>query len=1722
MKKVNLIFLPLLLLSLHKLEAQTTAIPDSNFEKTLIDLGIDSDSSVNGKVLTSDINSITDLNVTSRNIASLAGIENFDSLKTLNCSENRLTSIDISKNLKLTELSCASNKLTTLDVSSNSALEKLNCQDNLLVNLDVSANTLLENLDFTSNQIAGIILDKNDSLLSLKCTNNRLRALSVQENTLLEELNCSNNQIKSLNLEKNIFLRIVLLASNQLTHLDITNNDSLNFVDVSNNQLKTLDVSNNLLLTNLTCSKNQLSMLDVAANDSLTSLAISNNGLQSINLNKNKKLEYLTCASNQLKTLNLSENLYLVSLDASKNLVHTIDLAANNSLTSINVSSNQLTSLNIKNGFNSKINGFDATNNHELHCIQVDDPSAIGAGWQKDDMASYNEMCNAFTYVPDDHFEQALIDLGYDGGVLDNYVPTAAIDTIQALNISGKNIEVLTGIEAFVALTLLDCSHNVLHNLDVSGLAALGSLNCSDNSLVDLNLKNIQGNLTGLNATANPLLTCIGVDDVAAANRATGWVKDAAASYNLDCSANKTYVPDDHFEQALIDLGYDKGSPDNYVVTDSIKNIRILNVSNRSISDLTGIEAFTSLDSLDCSSNSLTSLSISTLKSLKKLACFSNYLSSIDITLNDSLLELNCGDNRITELNVAKNIALLVLVCDANDLTALDVSKNTGLQILNCGSNYLGNTGLDISRNIGLLRLICPNNKFTAIDISKNVLLADLDCSGNYLTALDLTRNSALLRLSCSLNELSMLDVTNNINLVDIECNTNQIATLDFSANKKLLNLSCDDNQLNNLNIANNDSLKSLSVAINQLMSLDVSKNVRLNLLKCDNNLLPVLNLTNNDSITYLSLANNKIPILPINNLSALTFLNCDRNGIASLNLSSNNGLLQLYCSGNSIQNLDLGSNKNIQVLDISKNKFTELLLTGQDSLKDANCSGNQLKSLALDNNRVLQSLNCANNELERLTIRNGNNDSLLSFNSTNNPGLTCIEIDDQNRIGEAWQKDSTASYSLNCHYDETYVPDDNFEAALAIITGVTNDNDDYILTASIDTLTSLDVSNKNIIDLKGLQDLASLKSLNISHNSIDSLDVSSNTSLLQLNASENRLDTLDLSNNRLLQVLNISHNQIKSIRTDSLASLREFNGGYNSLAELDFRNNTALISLTCDSNHLTALRINNGNNNNLAAFNATNNPGLTCIEVDDPNAVPSGWQKDNIASYSKNCHYNEIFVPDDAFEQALIDAGYDYPGTDSLDNYVWNGKIKTASALNLRDKGVTDLTGLEAFTALTTLNINNNDISTLDISYNLQLERLYCSANLLTKLEINKNNLLAVLDCSDNLLDTVDFSENTLLRELNVKKNPITHIALQNNTALAILDCSYTNVVNLNLDKNTQLTELAAIHNEELFSVDIQSGNNGQLQKLNLQFNPNLTCILVDDKDAANGNANWLKDDAAAYRLICDDDDNDGVPDNDDQCPATRPGDTVDLFGCSIFMLPADNFSVLVTGEVCRSSNNGMINVTAVSTQNYTATIEVDGINRTYKFTNKVEIRGLRAGTYQLCITIENEPTYAVCYEITIIQPIDLAVIPRVSARNEEVTLELSGGTNYTVELNGVVSKTSASFVSLHLRKGMNNIRVKTDAECQGIYEKSIFIADGLAYYPNPFDDHFTIFMGNDDSRVVYISIYSASGKWVLSGWQPVRNGAVHIEAPNLAAGFYTVSVQSGATQYHFKMLKK
>ena len=291
----------------------------------------------------------------------------------------------------------------------------------------------------------------------------------------------------------------------------------------------------------------------------------------------------------------------------------------------------------------------------------------------------------------------------------------------------------------------------------------------------------------------------------AALAQLSGEGEKGIAVQSAGVTIDNTNFPDANFRTVVkkFDTNQDSSLSDTEIAA-----VKKINCSNKGITNLKGIEYFTSLNILWCTDNQLTALDVSENTALTKLNCCFNKLTSLDVSKNTALTILECNANRLTALDVSKNTALTELNCSVNKLTSLDVSKNTALTELYCNDNQL--TSLDVSKNTALISLSCVCNQLTSLDVSKNTALTKLNCSINKLTALDVSKNTALTKLNCSINKLTALDVSKNMALTELYCNDNQLTSLDLS-NTNIMN---DPNCGNNIYqiVVDNDPTFDLSI----------------------------------------------------------------------------------------------------------------------------------------------------------------------------------------------------------------------------------------------------------------------------------------------------------------------------------------------------------------------------------------------------------------------------------------------------------------------------------------------------------------------------------------------------------------------------------------------------------------------------------------------------------------------------------------------------------------------------------------------------------------------------------------------------------------------------------------------------------------------------------------------------------------------------------------------
>ena len=204
-----------------------------------------------------------------------------------------------------------------------------------------------------------------------------------------------------------------------------------------------------------------------------------------------------------------------------------------------------------------------------------------------------------------------------------------------------------------------------------------------------------------------------------------------------------------------------------------------------------------------------------------------------------------------------------------------------------------------------------------------------------------------------------------------------------------------------------------------------------------------------------------------------------------------------------------------------------------------------------------------------------------------------------------------------------------------------------------------------------------------------------------------------------------------------------------------------------------------------------------------------------------------QTYVPDNNFENYLEANGMG-DGI-ALNDYVYTSAIDTITTLPVSNLFISDLTGVEDMVSLEILNCHYNQLTSLDISNNLNLVTIYCHGNLITTLNISGLQLITELYCSNNQITSLDISNLSGLKFFSCLDNQLTSLDVSNNDSLIDLNCSSNLINSLSLTNNTILFSLQC-YNNLLTSLDVRNGNNQNINEFKTAFNPQLYCIDVDD----------------------------------------------------------------------------------------------------------------------------------------------------------------------------------------------------------------------------------------------------------------------------------------------------
>lgn len=266
---------------------------------------------------------------------------------------------------------------------------------------------------------------------------------------------------------------------------------------------------------------------------------------------------------------------------------------------------------------------------------------------------------------------------------------------------------------------------------------------------------------------------------------------------------------------------------DSRIQIDEALLVKDLNISQKEIHQLKGIEYFTNLEILDCSYNELEELEISALTKLQMLFCNYNQLKFLNLIKNIGLLKAECMNNQLDSLYIGSR--LYSLHCNDNQLTQLKGSKFSNLNKLVCSYNKI--TSFDCSKFLSLELLDLTGNLLT--NIRPNADMKRLDVNFNLLTKINLVYARELEHLGIAGNKIQELKIHDLRSLKSIVCSSNQLKKLTLFNLPKFTKLQCSDNHLQwlhlkdgiansiNINASNNPITMKLCSDENDTLSFE-------------------------------------------------------------------------------------------------------------------------------------------------------------------------------------------------------------------------------------------------------------------------------------------------------------------------------------------------------------------------------------------------------------------------------------------------------------------------------------------------------------------------------------------------------------------------------------------------------------------------------------------------------------------------------------------------------------------------------------------------------------------------------------------------------------------------------------------------------------------------------------------------------------------------------------
>ena len=699
------------------------------------------------------------------NILSTAELNAVESMYLYNCNISSLDGIGYFPNLKT--LNCDNNYLTTFDLLQNTKLESLTCRSQYASLTSMILPSSIKELNCSYNKgITTLNLSAFPYLQTLDCRNCGITTLIVSSTSPnLTLIHCYNNKLRGEAMTNFLNSLPFLMMYSKMGELNLIDGDS----ETEQNEVVAAAWYAALCAKGWICKGSigyQSYTYDMFWDYMTNYVAINAKNFPDTNF---RSYVRANCQNDGNTLLSPAEIAALQSINApDRDIASLKGIELLTEVTTLSCFDNLLTSLDVSH--NTKLTTLYCYNN-SLETLKIpsgvktldchnNNLSTISGLSSCSQLTTFNCAYNSFITLTVSNFSK-LTSLNCNNN--------PQLSTLQCQNNSSLAQLALSNLSGLAAVY---CNNNALTSLTINYCPNILTLNCKSNNLTALDVSNKEKLIT-LDCSHNTQLATLDVDDCRA-------LENLNASY---CTQLREFVQPWLYN--LKELNFEQCS-----------SLRTVRCGGNKVSSIS-FSGCSSLRYVSCYGNKLTSLNVSGLTNLKELDCYNNSIHNINLSGCSALETLSCHGNEMQSLNLAGLSNLSSLDCHDNLLTGLNLDDCPLLRTLNCSYNHL--TELNLQGKDKLRSLSIGYNDISHIDLSPCPQLSTLNCYRASLTSLNLSSCTSLTELNCRYNNLSSLNLSACTNITRIICGNNRLASITLPPTcPRLYLISCFDNRLGN------------------------------------------------------------------------------------------------------------------------------------------------------------------------------------------------------------------------------------------------------------------------------------------------------------------------------------------------------------------------------------------------------------------------------------------------------------------------------------------------------------------------------------------------------------------------------------------------------------------------------------------------------------------------------------------------------------------------------------------------------------------------------------------------------------------------------------------------------------------------------------------------------------------------------------------------------------